>query len=328
MPTGENARLEFESGQTVYPMEALTDSGDATIFTSNAVKFSGVAGRAPDVRPNGLATGGTISTAVSGSNDVVDVAALTCYLAGVKTSVTAGIDTAITRPVTNVAKINSITVTSAGAIAVIAGTDGTDANFVAGRGAAGSAPYIPVGSIEIGQIRIASSTAAAITDAQIFQVIGQHQERYDYPLYTINSGDAQIEFYDALPVIHTGDLAKGVFASYADPIFIEQPFAADFVPPENSHSVSSTQYYGATKGSTSSTLNQGSFTALLNDGVTDPLVKVKDEILWFRFAPDKFKLQRIFCQGKLGMARAFPAGSDLKAACTISAALAATGDEG
>jgi hypothetical protein len=326
MPTGENARLEFESGQQVYPMEALTDSGDATIFDSQATLFSGVSGKAPVVVPDGLATGGAISAGVA--NDTVDVAALTCYLAGVKTSVSAAAAESVTRPASDVMKVISVTISSAGAVVLIAGTDGSDANFVDDRGVAGSPPYIPVGSIEIGQIRLTTSAAAVVADSEIFQILGQSLERSDFPIATPDPLNAQVGFNQALPLIHTGDLPKGVYASYADPIFIEQAFAADFVPPENSHSVSSQQYYGDVKGSKTTSLNQGSFTALMNDGVTDPLVKMKDENIWFRFAPDRYKTPRILTQGYLGMSRSYPAGADIAASCTISSTKAASGDEG
>ena len=80
---------------------------------------------------------------------------------------------------------------------------------------------------------------------------------------------------------------------------------------------------GTTLGSTSSTLNQGTFTAFLEDGVTDPLVTLKGQTLWFRFYPDRFKSPYILTQGKLGISRTFPAGDNLQAACTVSASQAA-----
>ena len=327
MPNAENAQLQFESGQTSYAMGALTDSGDATIFTSSATLFSGADGYEPDVRPDGLATGGVVSAATSGSNDVVDVAALTCYLAGVLTTVSAGTDESITRPVTDVAKINSITISSAGAIVVIAGTDSADSSFATDRGSAGSAPYIPVGSVEIAQVRLSTSAAAVIASTEIFQTIGVHQERYDSPLYTITSEDAAVEFNSSLDLIHTADVPKGVYASYADPIFADVELASDFVPSENSHSVSSTQIYGTTLGASSSSLSQGTFTAYVSDGVTDAIVKAKDDTLWFKFYPNRYKAPYILDQGKLGMSRAFPAGDNLSCACTISATSASVGVE-
>ena len=127
----------------------------------------------------------------------------------------------------------------------------------------------------------------------------------------------------AVPANHVGDVGKAVYAAYATPIFGEITLASDFTPPETTNSVTSTQIYGTTLGSTSSTLGQGSFTAFLNDGVTDALVTLKNEVLWFRFFPNKFASANILSQGKLGISRTFPAGDNIQAACTISASEAA-----
>jgi hypothetical protein len=315
MATAENAKLEYEAGQAAVAMSALTDSGGATVFTSAATTWSGRSGYAPIVRPDGLLTGGAITPAVT--NNVVNVAALTCNLAGVVTSV-AGAPVTITRPAGNVAKVISITVNSSGALAAVAGTDGASAAFVETRAAAGGPPLIPVGSIEIGQVRVTTSAAGVVSAAQIYAVPGLHVERADFPLYDINYTEGQVEFLAALPKIHTGTLPKGVFASYASPIFAEVD-SSDFVPPETSHSVSSTQIYGRTIGATSSTLGQGSFTAYLANGVSDGFVALKNETLWFRFYPDRYQSAYILAQGKLGISRTFPAGDQIQAAATISA---------
>lgn len=316
MATAENAKLQYEAGQTAVAMSALTDSGDATIFTSAASLWSQRSGYAPVVRVDGLVSGGDLS--VSATNNVVNVAALTCNLAGVVTSVNAGTAT-ITRPASNVSKVCSITINSGGSIAVVAGTDGASAAFSETRAAAGGPPLIPVGSIEIGQVRVTTSAAAVVAAAQIFTVSGLHRERADDPLSDINYGTGRVTFLGALPKIHTGTVARGVYASYASPLFADVSLASDFVPPETSYSVTSTQVYGTTIGSTSSTLNQGSFTAYLNNGVTDSLVQLKGQNLWFKFFPDRYASPYILTQGKLGISRTFPAGDQLQASCTISA---------
>lgn len=323
MPTADNAKLQYEAGQTSYAMAAISDSGDQTIFRGSASFWSRKSGYAPIVRPDGLITGGAVIPAVAAGNDNVDVAALTCYIAGVLKTISADTDVSITRPASAVAKINSVTVTAAGAVAMVAGTDSADTSFSTTRGGAGGPPYIPTTSIEIAQVRVTSDTAAVIDASEIFAVVGTHTERYDYPLWDVNYGDgannAGVTFTAALPQIHTGDLPKNVYASYADPIFATAQKATDFIPPENSHSVNSTQIYGQTLGSTSSSLNQGSFTAFLEDGVTDPLVSIKDEVLWFKFFPDRTQAPYVMCQGKLGVGRKFPASDSIQMACTISA---------
>lgn len=320
MSTAENAKLQYEAGQNATAMSALTNSGDETTFTSGASLWSGKSGYAPVVRPNGLLTGGTVT--VHATNDKVTVAALTCNLQGVVTSVAAG-EATITRPASDKAKVCSITINSSGAIAVVAGTDGAGTTFSETRAAAGGPPLIPVDSIEIAQVRVTTSAAGAVAASQIYQVVGSHCERADFPLWTVTYDEGSVTFLDALPEIHTGTVPKKVYASYAEPIFADVALASDFVPPETSHSVTSTQVYGTTLGATSSTLGQGTFTAYLENGVSDALVSLKNQNLWFKFFPDRYATPYLLCQGKLGISRTFPAGDTIQAACTINAASAA-----
>ena len=320
MATAENAKLDYEAGQSSVAMVALSDSGDHTLFSSAGSLWSQRSGYTPVVRPNGLLTGGAVST--HASNDTVTVAAMTLNLNGVVTTVNAGTASVSRGVTTDTHRITSITINSSGTIAAVAGVDNTA--FSETRGADGGPPLIATDSVEIAQVRTTSVDAAVIDAAEIFSVVGLHTERADFPLYDILYGDGDVEFYDDLPLIHTGPVAKAVFASYATPIFAEVPLASDFVPPETSHSVSSTQVYGTTLGSTASTLGQGSFTAYLQNGVSDPMVTLKNENLWFKFYPDRYATSYVLCQGKLGIARTFPAGDSIQAACTISAAAAAT----
>ena len=316
MSTAENAKLQYEAGQNATAMSALTNSGDETTFTSGASLWSGKSGYAPVVRPNGLLTGGAVT--VHADNDKVTVAALTCNLQGVVTSVAAGTGT-ITRPASDKAKVCSVTINSSGAIAVVAGTDSLSSAFSETRAAAGGPPLIPVDSIEIAQVRVTTSAAGAVAASEIYQVVGLHTERADFPLWDVNYDAGSVTFLGALPEIHTGVVPKKVYASYASPIFADIALASDFVPPENTHSVSSTQVYGTTLGATASTLGQGSFTAYLSNGVSDALVQLKDQTLWFKFFPDRYASPYLLCQGKLGVSRTFPAGDSIQAACTISA---------
>jgi hypothetical protein len=321
MPTAESAKLQYEAGQSSTAMTLLTNSGDETTFTSAASLWSRRSGYAPVVRPNGLLTGGVVTPHAS-DNDKVNVAALTLNLNGVVTTVNAGTAT-ITRGVSSdTHNITSITINSSGSIAAVSGTDGT--SFSETRGANGGPPLIAVDSVEIGQVRTTSVSAGLVTAAEIFQVVGTHQERADFPLFSVNYGSGSVTFLSVLPEIHTGPVPKRVYASYAAPIFSDVQLASDFVPPETTHAVTSTQVYGTTLGSSTSTLNQGTFTAYLTNGVSDALVTLKNQELWFRFYPDRYASAYILSQGKLGIARTFPAGDNIAAACTISASAAAT----
>jgi len=313
--TAENAKLQYEAGQTLVAMATMTDSGDHAIFSGASSPWSNKTGFVPKVIPNGVITGGGITPSVG--NDSVEVAALTCYLAGVLTSVGASAKAIVRGAVGDKFSISSITVDSTGALVVIDGTDG-DA-FSETRAAIGGPPLIPVGSIEIGQVRTSNDVAAVILASEIFQVAGQHVERYDYPVWDENFADGKVTFASVLPLIHTGTLPKRVYAEFYTPIFADVSLASDFAPPEKSFSSSSSQIYGGTISKTAESLGQGKFTAYLADGITDPLMAQNGQILWFKFLPDRYKTPYMLVQGKLGIARTFPSADSISAACTISA---------
>lgn len=336
MGTAENAKIEYECGQDLVTMAELTDEGDHQDFRSADPLWSGRSGFAPNVKPNGLATGGVVTPGTA--NDKVDVAALTCYLAGVLTTVGAAAATSVTRPAASPAGLKkklSITITSAGAVAVVAGLD--NAAFSDVRGAAGGPPYILLDSIEIAQVWLTSSTAAVVTADEIKQVVGNSCERYDYPTweearFNVDAGiigNAGVVFASALPLSHSAaspiaGAPKKVFAEYYEPVFTDVPKSSDFVPPETSYTTSSKKIYGTTLGATSSSLNQGSFTAYLQDGISDGLLALKGEALFFKFFQSRFNsLPYLLQQGILGVTRSFPAGDQIAAACTISPETAA-----
>jgi len=332
MPTAENAKLEYEAGQDLTDFVALTDDGDHLQFNSAVYFWSMKSGKEPEVYPNGLVSGCEITPAASGTNNLVDVAAGYAYIAGVLTSIDADTDVTCARPAGSGddCKINSITINSSGAIAVVAGADHTD--LATGRGEDGGPPWIPTTSIEIGQVKYTSDTAGAVLASEIYQVQNTHCEYSTYPVFTKYpirvenqvADYAGVTFNAALPQIHSDDAGsttagKLVYAKYYEPQMAEAPDVENFVPPKNSHSVSSKQVYGRTIGSSSASLGQGSFTKYSEDGITDNLLKLEDEILLFKFYQDRLKSPYIVCQGKLGVALSFPAGDNISAACTISA---------
>jgi hypothetical protein len=335
MPTAEEGILYYEGGQAPTAMVALVDSGDHIVFNSAeqlwSKRVSAATDYSPVVRPNGLINGGNVTPAVSGSNDKIDVAEAKCYLAGVETDVAADTDLDITRGLTTDTHIiNSLTITSAGAWAVIAGTDNTA--FSATRGAAGGPPWIPTGSIEIAQVRLTGIDAAVVAVGEIFQTPGNHRERWDGPTWDVKHirvddqvlGYAGIDFDYAVPQIHSDDAGsntngKKVYAEYHEPIFVVQPDAVDFKPPQNTYSVNSKQRYGRTKGVSSSALGAGGFTYDSEDGITDGLVKLSGQTLFFKFKPNRLKSAYKICQGKFGAVPSYPVDDLITVACTIAA---------
>jgi hypothetical protein len=165
-----------------------------------------------------------------------------------------------------------------------------------------------------------------VAAAEIFQVVGDSQERYDFPVWSEDPIRGQITFSAALPLAHavasTGGAtaAKAVYVKAATPVFAEVSRARDWVPAETSYSVTSEAYYDGAVGSSSPTLNAASFTCALNDGITDAMLAKRGQSLLFRFKADKNKAPYQYTQGILGVARTFGVGASATAAITVAAA--------
>ena len=329
MALNDNAKIQIETGRTLTEYAVMTDSGDHTIFTLGTL-WSGQSGYTPDVRPNGIVSGRNLIT-IHDDDDTINIGAFTAYSKGTLQSVSAATDS-ITRPSTSGrAQVFSVTMASDGSIAIVEGTISDDTTFSSTRGASGGPPLIPVNSVELGQIRTTASTAAAIAAAEIYQVVGTHTERADYPTHEVNNiGDGDqadtsaeknchVKFASANPLIHTGSVARYVYTQYYTPQFSDLGRAKDFSPAEETHSVSSEQVYGGTVGSSSKSLGAGGFSAVLADGVTGTLENLKDEICTVKFFPDENKSPYILTQGTIGLSRTFPADNHPQATVTIAA---------
>lgn len=331
MGDASNAKLMKESVPSFFDFTAATDSGDHTVFTvSGKNVFSDRSGKTLEVVPDGVVTGGIMLSTHSDS-DKVTCPAITVNLAGVETTIAATTAT-ITRPATNVAKICSITVTSAGAVAVVAGEDGSTTAFSETRGAEGGPPLIPVGSVERGQVRVTSSSSAVISAAEIFQEIGVHVERFDSPGWSVsnlgmgNKAESPAEKYAHIKfnaeiggAIHTGSTYRKVYVKGYSATFAEIGKSVDFKPIEDSYSASSTQIYGnQTVTSSSTSTGQGGFTGYVNDGISDELSNDEGDKLIFKFYPDRMKSAYSLTQGKLGIATSYPANNEISIACTLT----------
>ena len=317
MATAERAKLQYEAGQNAYAMAALTDSGDHTVYTAAAAPWSRRDSFAPSVRPNGVLTGGVITP---GAADTVNVSAGTAWINGALVTWSAGTCDISRGADANIYRTTSVIITNAGAIDDTAGVAHT---AIGVRNASGGPAYIATTAIEIGQVWVSATASGLITAAEIFTVPNVHRELALYPVWDVDYLNGDVTFIAALPASHTDGVAKGVYASYATPTFADISIASDFRPPENSYSVSSTQVYGRTLGASSQSLSAGGFTAYLEDGVTDPLVSMAGELLWFKFFPNRYASSYIISQGRLGISRTFPAGNSIQAACTINAESAA-----
>lgn len=321
MGTTDNAAVYYESGQQYTAFAAMTDAGDHLTYAATAAPWSGKSGYEAKVRPYGLATGGAVTA--TATNNQVSVAALTAYMAAVASANSDGLISVntgtllATRGTTNGYRITSLTVDNTGALAAVAGTESTA--FTETRGAAGGPPLIPVGSIEIGQIRLTSITAAAVQASEIYQVVGTHQERWDFPVWSENPATGKITFVSALPQIHTGNVTKAVYAQVYTPLFAELSRCRDWVPAEVTNSVSSISNYDGPEGSVSSSIGQASWEASLTDGSTDLVLQQKNQNIWVKFKQDRNRLPYQLTQGKLSLSRTYAVGSKVAAKFTLSA---------
>lgn len=332
MATSQRGKIQVELGRVLTDYALMTDSGDHRTFTAGSI-YSGKAGFAPDVRPNGIVTGQRLLS-THASNNTVTVAGFTAYSAGTLYTVAAGTQT-VTRPSTSNYKISSIIMDDSGALDEVEGTEGS--SFSATRGAAGGPPLIPVDAVELGQVRMSSQTAALIAETEIYQDVGTHAEYADYPTPEVNntgdgsyaSASAQVNCYvkfnAAFPLAHTGPAAKRVYIKYYTPTLSDLLRTADFVPAETGITKNSETVYegsgvsGAIGSMKADTISDCSFTVFAGDGITDAILREKNQYITVKWFPDASKTPYLLTQGLLGVVRSFPSGNQNKIDCTVYA---------
>lgn len=328
--------VQMEAARTAYAKTAMTDSGDHTVFTLSGVTImSGKSGYAPTVYPNGVIDTLTIGSPGTGNN-VLNIAAFTAQLAGVEYSVSATTeDLSTQRPATDVAKWVSIQLDSDGStINVVEGTESTDTSHLTTRGtSAGEIPYVVVGDIELCCVLFVSSTDAPLTESQIYQTANTYQDRSNYPVVKkvshLGMGrdatvaakkNAYVEFNAALEDKYTGDIPKGVYiTANSVTTFSDVSNTYDFVPNTESFGQGSQSTYdGLTSFETDPTLNQGSFSAVVVDGITDPVSQSTGQIETFRFYPDEDNASYFVQQSKVGQTPSYPTSGAKTIAVTLT----------
>jgi hypothetical protein len=101
------------------------------------------------------------------------------------------------------------------------------------------------------------------------------------------------------------------------------PRTVDFVPAETGVTKNSEVYYEGAGGSgaigsmKADSVGDVTFTIMAGDGVTDPVLAEKNEMVTVKFFPDANKLPFVLSQGMLGVARTFPSGEQNKIAATV-----------
>jgi hypothetical protein len=330
MSTSQRAKIQIELGRTLTDFTQMADSGDHQIFTEG-VLYSGKSGFEPEVRPNGIVSGQRVLSPHA-SADTVAIAAFTAYSKGVL-FIVAATSLALTRPSTSTHKICSLVMDDTGVIDEVEGTEGT--GFSTTRGADGGPPLIPADAVEIGQIRFDAQAAAVIAADEIYQDIGQHAEYADYPVpeaFNIGKGsyaevsaekNAHVKFNEALPLSHTGEEPKRTYIKYYTPSLTTLSRTADFKAAEVGVTKSSETMYegsgvsGAIGAMKADSVGDVSFTAFANDGVSDAIIREKNQMVTVKFFPDGNKAPYLLSQGMLGFDRDFPAGTQNKINVTV-----------
>ncbi|BBO73464.1 hypothetical protein DSCW_17830 [Desulfosarcina widdelii] len=330
MSSSQRGKVAVELSRTLTDFSVMADSGDHQRFNLGAL-WSGRSGYEPDVRPNGIVTGQRVLSP-NAANDTVTVAAFTAYSKGVEHSVAAG-SQAVTRPSTENFKISSIIMTDVGGLDEVEGTEGTE--FSETRGAAGGPPLIPEDAVELGQVRMNSQSSAVIAESEIYQAPNDHAEYADIPGFeehNVGKGsyaevaaekNAHIKFNTPLPAIHTGPAAKRVYIKFYTPSLTVQQNVADFKPAEMGVTKSSTAVYegsgvsGAIGSMKADSVGDASFTLYVKDGITDGIVREKNQTVTVKWWPDANKLPYMLTQGLLAFDREFPSGNPNKISCTI-----------
>ena len=323
MPSASEALLEFEFGQNPSNgVEELTNSGDnQTFFSGTAIgslQWSNANGRSPAVTIDGVINGATITP--STTPDTVNVSAGLYNLSGTADqSIISAVDLLIDRPITDTHMISSVTITAGGAFSVVQGAESTA--FSSDRGDPGGPPYVPVGELEVGQVRYTSKPSAIVGVAEIQQIEGLSRETPLFPFFPPQDiyANGGVVFSQPLNAIHTGDLPKGVYALYFTPIYSEVQLGKDFTPPNESATVNSDERYNATVASISRSLSAGSVNVLLADGHTDPIITADRDTRWGRFYSNRHRTPHIQGQSIIAMTLNYPADDNINADITMAA---------
>jgi hypothetical protein len=290
--------LEDPAKLVYVPIEQLTEIDGAKFSASGVRYWSAARDMHPVVMPNGIVSGGTVTPGTA--NDTVSVSAAELWLNGITTNVSASAAEAVTRGTLNGFIVNAVTVNSAGAIVIIAGTEGTASSITIG--AAGGPPYIPVDSVLVALVYFTDTSSALVLASEIKQATGQHMEMAAYPTWNIAYSGGAVEFTALLPLIHTGDAPKRVYASYAS---VEVPgsftkllYTNNFKIPEKTFTGTTTDFYNDLKiVDISSVLENSTFDITFKEdaGIKKMIDYANGDKRWLIMYPDEYKTAHFLC---------------------------------
>jgi len=317
----EKILIKIEDGFTPIAQEVMTNSGDNKTFAAPSLGHFSLSAedenginRTPDVRPDGVRSGFLISPALSGTNDLIDVKGGKIFQSFNKITVAGVTDLAVARPATLPFITHSITINSAGAIVVVAGTEG--AAFSSVRGAVGAAPFIPVGSIEIGLVNLTAIATAPITsDEIVFSPEWSHTPSYKLLPYT-----ASVEFMTALATIHTGNVTRSVYVKYSKPILVDISAPLSKIKPVKlPQKIASQLFFSGTRSKVvEGELSEGSFEYEVPAGIGHVLNRIDNSTRLITIMPDSTADRRLLFYALVTNEEEFVSGEITLGTATLS----------
>jgi hypothetical protein len=311
LPAANSLQLMVEDSAAAAPLEQMSDSGDQRKFGSTGTRFSlcekdgSGLDRRPVVMPDGVQSGCLVTPAASSGDDLIDVAGGTASVGGSTFSVSPQTDFSITRPSASMKRISSVVINSSGTASVIAGTEAAD--YSGQRGAAGGAPYIPLGQIELATVRLDSETAAPLASDEVFFA----PEFTHTPSYKLLPYSASLEFSAPLPLIHTGDAAKNVWLTWFEPS-LSQLDVASLRPPALSFEIDT-----ATGKAARGKYKPGSIVIALSGDQSVLARRIDGTVRLFEFMPDSTQTRKELFYAAVEIVADYSPGGLMAGAATL-----------
>lgn len=198
------------------PMMALTKQASATIegrtlanllyLATGKTLWNPKESIAPSVKINGLVSGCVV--APTSTNNDVAVSAGVVNVNGAAVTVSADATTTIVRGATGKYAVSAICVSGAGAVTAVKGTDGDALALAGAYDGAGAKPLVATNLAVIAYVVTLGDAAAVIGAADIF---AGESANVAYQIDHLRGG---IILSQALEANHTGDVARGVYATF------------------------------------------------------------------------------------------------------------------
>ena len=160
-----------------------------------------------EVRMDGVLTGGNVTAGTA--TDVVQVAAITGYLAGATFTAAADSVASITKATTGSNRIVYAITYQAAGISSVAGTSGPASVTI---GAAGGPPFIPVGSIALAFVSRLDTASTIVTAAEIsFTSFGGKQWAGNPSHNEVRPLLGRLDFITLPGAVHTGSTYPAIY---------------------------------------------------------------------------------------------------------------------